>query len=148
MTGKAPRHRASHRGLSLLELLVAFSIMAMSLALLYRSMGGSARSAADMALQQQAVMVAESVLSLRESVGPDGWQQQGTSAGFLWQVTSQPYVQEGASGVPVPLPGAPAILPLHHIVVNVQWEGGQRRQQLEVQTLLPQRKPLPGEAVK
>lgn len=137
----------AQQGLSLLELLVAFSIMALSIGLLYRSMGGSARSVADMAQQQQAALVAESVLALRDAVTPEGWNETGTSAGFRWVVSSQPFT------TPLPWPlesaGAPQPaerVPLHEIRLSVFWADGTRPRQLDVTTLLPQRKPFPGEA--
>lgn len=142
------RSRQAQHGLSLLELLVAFTIMAMSVGLLYRSMGGSARSVADMAKQQQAALVAESVLALRDAVTPEGWNETGTSAGFTWVVSSQPFV--AALPWPLDVSGAPQPtdrVPLHEIRLSVFWADGHRPRQLDVTTLLPQRKPFPGEAL-
>ena len=127
------------RGFSLLELLVAFAIMAMSIALLYRMAGGSARHVADVELQQQAVWLAESVLASRNSVRADGWNEQGESDGFTWQVQSAPY----ASGIE-----SLQAVPLHEIRLAVHWTAGSRPGQLELVTLLPERKPLPGEVVR
>lgn len=144
----ALRSRQAQHGLSLLELLVAFTIMAMSVGLLYRSMGGSARSVADMAQQQQAALVAESVLALRDAVTPEGWNETGTSAGFSWAVSSQPFV--AALPWPLDVAGAPQPadrVPLHEIRLSVFWADGSRPRQLDVTTLLPQRKPFPGEAL-
>ncbi len=131
------------RGLSLLELLVAFSILALSLGLLYRSMGSSARNVADMGYQQQAAILVESLLASRESVTSDGWNETGEINGYSFAVRSAPY-QAGS------LPSAAASesvaidrVPLHQIGIVVSWVDGTRRQALEVQTLLPQRKPGP-----
>lgn len=132
------RRRHAARGLSLLELLVAFAIMAMSLALIYRSLGGSARQAGDLALQEQAVMLAQSVLALRESVTSQGWNESGESPPFRWQVSSQPY-PTGVSGAQV--------VPLHQIDLTISWTDGSRQRQLQLQTLLPQRSLLPGETL-
>jgi general secretion pathway protein I len=147
MTHPRPHH--AQQGLSLLELLVAFTIMALSIGLLYRSMGGSARSVADMAQQQQAALVAESVLALRDAVTPEGWNETGTSAGFAWVVSSQPFVATlpwplDASGAPQPADR----VSLHEIRLSVFWADGRRPRQLDVTTLLPQRKPFPGEALR
>ena len=136
MKAAATKHQS---GFSLLELLVAFSIMAMSLGMIYKAMGASARNVGDMTLHQQATMLAESLLDTRDSVTDQGWNESGAYAPFVWQISSQPF----ASGI-----NAPGVVPLHQILVTVTWPNGVRQQQLEAQTLLPQRNALPGEAVR
>lgn len=124
------RQRCHQRGFSLLELLVAFAIMAMSLGLLYRVAGGSARHVADVVQHQQAGWLAESLLASRSSVRADGWNEDGESAGFKWQVRSSPY----NSGVHSSL-----AVPLHKIRLTVSWTAGSRPGQLDLVTLLPER---------
>ncbi len=120
------------RGFSLLELLVAFAIMAMSLALLYRVAGGSSRHVTDAMQQQQAVWLAQSVLASHTSVTAGGWNEEGESAGFKWRVESTPY----ASGI-----NAPLAIALHEIRLSVSWTVGSRPGQIDLLTLLPERKP-------
>lgn len=127
---------ARHRGFSLLELLVAFSIMALSLGLLYKVVGGSARNVSDVVQSQQAGWLAESILASRSSVLESGWNEDGESAGFAWQVRSVPY----NSGINIL-----QAIPLHSVRIGVSWTAGSRPGQLELVTLLPQRKPMPGE---
>lgn len=127
---------ARHRGFSLLELLVAFSIMALSLGLLYKVVGGSARNVSDVVQSQQAGWLAESILASRSSVLESGWNEDGESAGFAWQVRSVPY----NSGINIL-----QAIPLHSVRIAVSWTAGSRPGQLELVTLLPQRKPMPGE---
>lgn len=135
----------AQRGLSLLELLVAFAIMAMALGLLYRSMGSSARNVAEMVYQQQAAMVAESLLSARESVSEEGWTESGESAGFTWQVKSAPYPQEVRRET-APVGAIPiTATKLHQVLITIRWFDGSRQQAFEMQTLLPQRRQDPGE---
>ena len=139
MRFKFPRQRqkpASQHGFSLLELLVAFSIMALSLGLLYRVAGGSARNVSDAVQNQQAGWLAESLLASRSSVLEDGWNEDGESAGFKWQVRSTPF----NSGINIL-----QAVPLHTIRLAVSWTAGSRPGQFEVVTLLPERKPQPGE---
>ena len=124
------RHRQA--GFSLLELLVAFSIMALSLGLLYRVAGGSARNVSDVTQSQQAAWLAEAILSSRSSVLEDGWTDDGESAGFKWQVRSRLF----NSGINIP-----QAVPLHSVQLAVTWSGGSRPGQLEVVTLVPERKP-------
>lgn len=127
---------ARHRGFSLLELLVAFSIMALSLGLLYKVAGGSARNVSDVVQSQQAGWLAESILASRSSVLEAGWNEDGESAGFTWQVRSVPF----NSGINIL-----QAIPLHSVRIAVSWTAGSRPGQLELVTLLPQRKPMPGE---
>lgn len=135
--GQKPRFKAAtQRGFSLLELLVAFSIMALSLGLLYRVAGGSARNVSDVVQIQQAGWLAESILANRSSVLESGWNEDGESAGFIWQVRSSPF----DSGINIL-----QAIPLHSVRIAVSWTGGSRPGQLELVTLLPQRKPKPGE---
>lgn len=123
----------------MLELLVAFAIMAMSVGLLYRMAGGSARNTADVVQQQHAAWLAESILASHSSVPADGWQEDGESAGFKWRVRSQRYTS-GAQGT--------HLVGLHRIELVVFWAMGSRPAQLELATLLPERKPGPGEVAR
>lgn len=111
----------------------------MSLGLIYRSMGESARNAGNLVLYQQAAMFAEGLLNSRASVTNTGWNETGERGPFQWKVTSQPFSAptNTVSG-----------FALHQIDVSVSWIDGGKSRALEVKTLLPQRKPLPGEDVK
>jgi general secretion pathway protein I len=135
MSARVSSKRARTRGFSLLELLVAFAIMAISLSLLYRMAGGSARNVSDAAQRQQAVWLAESLLARRSSVFSDGWNEEGESAGLSWQVHSTLH----DSGRNTPL-----AIPLHRIKVTVAWTAGTRPGQFELTTLRPQAPQPPG----
>lgn len=123
----------------MLELLVAFAIMAMSIGLLYRMVGGSARITSDVIEQQHAAWLAESILASHSSVPADGWNEDGHSDGFEWQVRSRRYDSGDQSTERVVL---------HRIELAVRWTKGSRPGQLQLATLLPQRKPGPGEVTR
>ena len=138
MTLLAQARRSRQCGFSLLELLVAFVIMALALGMLYRATGSSARAVGAAERHQKASLVADSILSMRDSVGPEGWSEAGESGGFSWEVSSTPY--------PVPDEG-PNIPRLHEVAIAVQWQDGTSPKRLELQTLMPQRTPTPAGGV-
>lgn len=128
------------RGFTLLELLVAFSIMALSLGMLYRASGSSASNVADAEQYQRAIVLAESLLAATESVSPVGWNAVGESAGFHWQSRSAPFETPVSRATP-------AAVPLHEVQVKVTWGEGRQRE-FTLTTLRPQRKMLGQDAVK
>lgn len=130
-TGLATRQT----GLSLLELLVAFVIMAIALGVLYKASGTSARAVGDAERYQRAVFLAHSLLEARDGVPQGGWNVSGQSAGYEWTVRSQPYATDLSRS-------SPAVVELHQLNIAVNWlERGQMRQ-IVVSTLRPQRKPV------
>jgi len=131
MTVSAP-HR--QRGFSLLELMVAFVIMAFSLGMLYQASGGTVRHLAETDQHQRASMLAQSVLNSRESVPATGWNEAGQSAGLSWRVTSAPFPTAVSS------PKAPA---LQQVAIVVAWTDRRGARQIGLNTLLPQAKPVP-----
>lgn len=133
MKPPAPRPQG---GFSLLELLVAFAIMALALGLLYRATGGGARNAAAIELRQRATVLAESLLALRDAVPPGGWRQQGQEGEFAWSVHSAPYAT-GVVNSKTP--------PLHQLSLVISWAEDGAARELALQTLRPERRALAGE---
>lgn len=135
---QAPGARQS--GLTLLEVLVAFSIMAMSMGLLYQAMGSNVRHTADMAEREKAALLAESLLAMHELVPPQGVNESGQSAAYQWTLRSVPY--------PTPLNAQnPAAAALHELQVSVRW-GQDAPRELTLSTLRPQRLLQPGERLR
>lgn len=133
--------RPGQRGFSLLELLVAFSIMAMSLAILYRATGASARNVGDAGQYQRAVVLAESLMLSRDGVPESGWNESGQAAELVWSVQSAPFSTRIGDANPL-------AAKLHEIVFQVTWNDGDRRRQFELVTLLPQTIEGPGASLR
>ena len=131
------------RGFSLLEILVAFSIMALSLGMLYRVIGGSLQNVGDAERYQRAVMLAESLMALNDGIPESGWNDSGVSGEFAWRSSTVPFPTDISTAVP----NAPV---LHEVRVTVEWPGRSRDRpaQLELVTLLPQLRPGTGGGVR
>ena len=127
--------RPAQAGFSLLELLVAFVIMAFSLGMLYQASGGAVRSVADTEQHLRATMLAQSVLNSRDSVPQNGWNESGESAGLTWRVASAPF------RTPVDSPKSPA---LQEVQIVVGWNDRNGPRRLDLSTLLPQTSAPPG----
>ncbi|ODS76863.1 MAG: hypothetical protein ABS39_11745 [Acidovorax sp. SCN 65-28] len=121
------------RGFSLIEILVAFAIMAMSLAVLYRAMGSGIRDVGVLEQREKAVMLARSLLLAKDDVLPGDQGDSGVEDGLSWRVSVLPFSTEAAAA-------RPGAVPLHLVVVSVDWVGGGTPQRLEFRTLRPQRK--------
>ncbi len=126
--------RRRPRGFSLIEILVAFAIMAMSLAVLYRAMGGGIRDVGGLEQRQRVAMLAQSLLQAGDDVLPGDRGRQGVEGGLTWRVSIQPYFTETAAA-------RPEAVPLHLLVISVSWQDRGRPQHIELRTLRPERKP-------
>ena len=122
--------RAASRGFSLLELLVAFAIMALAIGLIYRATGGAVRNVATIEDRQRALWLAEGVMSQVNGVPERGLYMDGQAQEFRWSLRTTPY--EGG----IMAPDAPH---LHEVIVTVGWNAGSEVKQLELTGLKPEK---------
>jgi len=139
--------RSSQRGYTLLEVLVAFALLAIGLGLLLAILSGGVRAVANASDSTQASLYAESVL---DTLGADQRLQPGRSTGvyengrYRWTLDVTPFKP------PVAAPAAPArgdpnsIDPnlqnfvdnvMYRVVLQMQWGARGPGQTLRVETL-------------
>lgn len=129
------RGHSGERGMTLLELLVALAIMAVSVTMIYRAVAGSARGVGQLELSQGAALLADSLLDAYGMVEPAGLQASGRDGPYAWQIASTPYPRGG-------LPENAVALQM--VRITIEWAGGRR---WVLDTLRPQRPVQPGEVV-
>jgi general secretion pathway protein I len=114
------RRVTSSAGFSLLEMVVAISILAFALGTLYQAAGGATRNVRVDEKYAYGVELARSLLADNGSVPASGVNATGEAdGGFDWYVTTLPIATGRGSIVPV----------LHEIEVGVSWsDGGKRRE--------------------
>ncbi|MEM7692210.1 MAG: prepilin-type N-terminal cleavage/methylation domain-containing protein [Pseudomonadota bacterium] len=109
--------RKSRRGFSLLESLVAITILGLSLGALYQAVGGATRNLRTDERYAYAVELARSLVADHSIVPEAGMSQSGeTAGGFRWAVSASP--------VPVATPSRIRPGQLQRLQVNVSWPEG------------------------
>jgi general secretion pathway protein I len=124
---KQPRPRRG-AGFSLLEMMVAISILAFALAALYQAASGATRNVRTDEKYAYSVELARSLLADNTAVPVSGVNKQGeTAGGFEWRVATRP----------VSLPrGSLPVGSLHEIEVVVSWVDGSKRREVVLDSVV------------
>ena len=111
-------HRARASGFSLLEMVVAISILALALGALYQAASGATRNVRSDEKYAFGIELARSLLADNARVPRNGIDKRGeTEGGFIWSVQTRP-VALARGGLPE---GS-----LHYIDIEVLWTDGRR----------------------
>ena len=120
-------------GFTLLEVIVAFALLALALTLLLGSLSGATRQLRDAADAGSAALHAQSLLA-QEGVGtlllPGAREGQWEGGRYRWRLQVSPYL-DPLRPEPVHLPGAPRLLQLQ---LDVRW-GDAAGQSLQLRSL-------------
>jgi len=115
-------------GFSLLEMIVALSILALALGALYQATGGATRNISTDEKYAYGVELARSLLADNGRVPATGKSAAGeTSGGFSWHVKTTPinFQRRSQSGTL-----------LHEIEVGVNWADGGRRREVVLNSVV------------
>jgi general secretion pathway protein I len=120
-------------GFSLLEMVVAISILALALASLYQAASGATRNVRTDEKYAYAVELAQSVLANNAMVPLSGVSTQGeTAGGFRWRVDTRPVKLQRTSL---------SRDSLHEIEVGVSWVDGRKRREVVLNSVVEGYKP-------
>ncbi len=116
------------QGFSLLEMLVALAILALSLGALYQATSGATRNARSAEKYAYGVELARSLVAEYAQVPASGLSTQGeTAGGFLWRVQARP-AQAGSGSLS---PGA-----VQDIEVAVSWTDGRKARRVVLNSVV------------
>ena len=131
-TSREQGARRQNGGFTLLEVLVAFTVLAISLGVLFEIFSTGMRASRSAEEYTRATLLAESKLA---TIGITGALEEGESSGeyedgYAWRVAVRPYRldEPEAEGLPPPIEA-------YEVVVTVAWGQGSRERSVSLTTL-------------
>jgi len=124
------RSVASASGFSLLEVLVALSIMAISLGVLYQTQIGATRNLSQSLALDRATLYGQSILANATGLAADHNTLEGSfDDGYRWQLSITPI------DIPPPAPAEKPVIPMLQLDLDIFWQEGNKERQLHLQSL-------------
>jgi general secretion pathway protein I len=131
---RAPRP-SRQRGFTLLEIIIAFAVLALALTLLLGTLSGSVREVRASADAGRAALHAQSLLDqvgVGEALRPGNRDGEFEDGRYRWRLGIDPYVDPARRARDTIEPGAPRLMLLD---LHVEWGGGGPRERLDLQSL-------------
>ena len=125
---------ARQRGFTLIEIIVAFAILAMGLTLLLGTLSGATRQLRDGGQAGVAALHAQALLAEHASLPRQPMRASGELEGgrYRWRLASSPWRGPDVPGTGATVPGAPR---LRRLQLDIEWGEGGPRQRLQVASL-------------
>lgn len=121
------RHRRCERGFSLIEMIVAMLILAISMGMLYQASAGATRNVRIDERYGYAILMAQSLIAEYPWLPAGGVNRGGDVQDYHWQLSSEPY-----QGIDMP-----EGIDLYRLEARVTWEGGSSPRQVVLVTVVP-----------
>ncbi|MBA3487634.1 MAG: prepilin-type N-terminal cleavage/methylation domain-containing protein [Lysobacter sp.] len=132
--GRAPRNQ---RGYTLIEVIVAFALLALALTLLLGTLSGAVRQvrwtgdAGRAALHAQSLM---DTIGVGQALLPVQRNGQFDAGRYRWSLTVAPWDEPLPPSAPV-VPRAPSLHRLYEVALSVEWGSAGPQERLELRTL-------------
>lgn len=125
-------------GFTLIEIVLAFSILAIGMTLAMQAATHSVRQARQAAEQTEAALLAQNLL---DAIGRDERLEEGESEGefddspYRWRLTVNKYEPVEDAGLPAAPVAMPTEVELLEIELVIEWDAGDRRRESRFNTL-------------
>lgn len=121
--------RSAERGFSLIEVLVSFVLLSLSLAVILQIFSVNLRAVDTVRKQTRALILAESKLAgLGNEIPLTPGERVGESGAFSWRLEVSPYVEDADDDNRV-------IHELYNVAMTVNWERGTGKSEIRLKTL-------------
>jgi len=123
------------RGFTLIEVIIAFALLALALTLLLGTLSGSAREVRWSTDAGRAALHAQSLLDqvgVGEALRPGARDGEFEDGRYRWNLQIEPYADPSQRNLATIDPAAPRLL---RLALTMEWGEGGPRQRLELQTL-------------
>jgi general secretion pathway protein I len=129
-------------GFSLIEILVAFSIMALSLTMISKTLASNTRSISNLEHRQTANLIAEGLVNSKSSLPPEGWNDEGVNGVYRWRVTSSPATAKQIQvvrpqNIVMPTGEKTKETSFYQVDIRVFWKDGAKERVVSHSVLLP-----------
>ena len=127
--------KRSAAGFTLIEIIVAFAVLALGLTLLIGTLSGATRQVRQAGDAGRAAMHAQTLLAEYASTlqAPENFDGELEEGRYRWQLRATPWTDPSVRDAAQP--GDPGAARLLHVQLDIEWADGEPQQRLQVSSL-------------